>query len=489
MSAATWILRPERMDGVRREVRVHHPLPHALEEEDYRFLEEQLGCEVPRIDEQHRRKCPWITVDGRVHSASAIWLKDQHQLGTPKATLDNYAGGLRLWIDFLINELGLDDRDEFKSDVMIAADKLYPHTNFVRFKTWMTSGRPKEQGGAVGISRWGQIHAAVTRFHRYLFDRWEIPEPFRTEEKVVGGHTVLSTGLGPRGSSGSAGEPLAPDFVKVLEQAALRVDGDGVRKAERTAKRDFAFIQWGLATGMRVNGLAYSTIFEVPDVSASTNGLTQVRVPDTITKGERGGRATAFDNRIAHVREYIRNTRSWTLQARRDKGWVYTPEDAIHIDTDENGQVRADMTGWWSKGEKTDWNETNDAERLRLVTPDGFPAVIWIQTTGEPLSSERAGDIVSECAKRAKKHINSDFPGVTTHDLRHTYACNLLFLTQHQMLAGLFGGSYQANNFDDALNLVAISMGHADSETTRDTYLNSFREWSLSGVTITDVLG
>ena len=74
MSAATWILRPERMDGVRREVRVHHPLPHALEEEDYLFLEEHLGCEVPRIDVRHRRKCPWITVDGRVHSASAIWL-------------------------------------------------------------------------------------------------------------------------------------------------------------------------------------------------------------------------------------------------------------------------------------------------------------------------------------------------------------------------------------------------------------------------------
>lgn len=485
---ATWPLRPRLADGARREVRVHKPLGRALEEDDYVFLEDRLETQLERLPADFEMKHEWITVDGQVHSAATLYLASLADLpGMSAQTRAMRAACLRQWIDFLLNEKGLDDRNEFKSDVFIAAMRAGQHDHLAAYRLWMIGGaegeegRPAEQGGPIQETSFGPHHAAIVGLHDFLAG-WMIPRPFEKTKKFIDGHLVESTGFGARGSVGSQGQPLAPSFVKILEHAVKRIDANGEMHPTAASRRDFAFIQWGLATGMRVNGLWTTTIYEVPAAPDPFVHLVEVRVPDKVTKGARGGKAWAFEHRIEHVREYISGKRKLVLDALRDsngKPWRYSPKKAIQI-------TAADFDGWKgvdSNGdtiEKT-WNDSGEGIRRRLVTPDGFPAMIWITSTGKPISLRQARKLVRKAATRANK-LDSRFPkDVTTHDLRHTYACNLALVMLHGVLAAITGRpGYRPYDVEDALSLVSLSLGHEDTRTTRKIYLHTFTSFYLS---------
>ena len=426
-------------------------------------------------------------VDGHVHSAATLWLRSIEGECSDQ-TLRMYAGNLRQWIDFLLNECGLDKPDEFASDVFVAADGVDHRKHLLAFRTFMLSNRPADQGGPVGEGRWSQMLSTIKPFHKWLCDNAGVPLPFNVYEHTRHGRTVTSTHLGARGSTGSAGYPLAPDFVRDLERGAQRIDVHGVQHESDVAIRDFSFIEWGLATGMRLDGLVNSTIYEVPaiDPEFQAAGLNQVRVPNSVTKGQRGSDAWAFEHRIEFVRQFIDIDRRAALRELKKDGWTYSPEDAIQI-------TKADFDGWEGVDAagntiKRTWNQSDDKMRRRLVTPDGFPALIWLKKNGEPLSKRQAKRIVSGAAEFTRKRVNGTFPKkFRTHDLRHTYACNLAFLFLHRVIAQVAGEEYVPMDTADALDLVAMSMGHANPDTTRDIYLNTFTKFALSGVKVADI--
>ena len=215
-------------------------------------------------------------VDGHVHSAATLWLRSIEGECSDQ-TLRMYAGNLRQWIDFLLNECGLDKPDEFASDVFVAADGVDHRKHLLAFRTFMLSNRPADQGGPVGEGRWSQMLSTIKPFHKWLCDNAGVPLPFNVYEHTRHGRTVTSTHLGARGSTGSAGYPLAPDFVRDLERGAQRIGVHGVQHESDVAIRDFSFIEWGLATGMRLDGLVNSTIYEVPaiDPEFQAAGLNQ----------------------------------------------------------------------------------------------------------------------------------------------------------------------------------------------------------------------
>ena len=479
--------RPQVAADQRRRVEVRRPHFEVYDDEFWALVEEATGGKIPRDDDLKPPSGPWITVDDYVHSAGTLWLRSIFGECSDQ-TLRMHAGNLRQWIDFLVNEQRLNKPDEFASDVFVAADEVDHKHHFLAFKAFMLSERPADQGGPVGGPRWNQILSTVKPFHEWLHATAGVELPFNLYEHDRDGRTVTSTHLSARGGTGSAGYPLAPDFVRDLEQGAQRIDRNGAQHESGVAIRDFTFIQWGLATGMRLDGLANSTIYEVPAVDQAVNGgpLNKVRVPDSITKGQRGSEAWALDHRIEFVRQFITIDRKAALKKLKKGGWRYSPKDAIQITT-------AGFDGWEGTDAagntiKRTWNQSDSKMRRRLVTPDGFPALIWLKKNGAPLSKRQMERIVRDAAKFTHQHVNGNFPAeIHTHDLRHTYACNLAFLFLHRFVANIAGEEYAPLGPEDALDLVAMSMGHTDPATTRGRYLNTFVEFVESGVKVEDI--
>ncbi|NKX52418.1 hypothetical protein HER39_17940, partial [Arthrobacter deserti] len=117
-------------------------------------------------------------------------------------------------------------------------------------------------------------------------------------------------------------------------------------------------------------------------------------------------------------------------------------------------------------------NTMTAAERQRLLTPDGEPAMLFLSArNGAPLSYRAAEELTADASRTAEAGARARgavFPHVHTHDLRHTYAPHLAAL---YMLRAAAGGPDPAGrphgtDLRSAVRQAASGLGHVDEATT-----------------------
>jgi integrase len=312
----------------------------------------------------------------------------------------------------------------------------------------------------VAGATWHRDRTALKQFYQWLHGSCGTALPVTID--------VIATPRGPVESMregrgipgvGAPGTPLEPPQIPELLAAARRPDS-GTAGTNRAGARDAAFIALGLACGARADALAHLTIYELPDPSLPGD-LVPMHLPGAVSKNRRGVRLRAFRRHLQLVYDYLDPHRG----ARRTllTGWL--PEDPIRLAQPPAGSGEFFDTA----GNRYRLDALAAADRRRLLTPEGEPAMLFLSArNGAPLSYRAAEELtsdVSRAAEAAARARGSFFPHVHTHDLRHTYATHLAAL----FLLGFDEGSGTPGRPADvrrAVRMAAAGLGHLDQATT-----------------------
>lgn len=425
--------------------------PVAVDEEAVHRLLGEAPLRVEHIE------APSVMVDGRYHIAACRWLLRKYQMRPVIDTVGSHARRLKLWIEFLRNERGLDAPSQFAADVFVATED----DAFAYYRA-----RQFDESSRVDSNTWRSQLSTIKQFHEWLRDTYGVPLPFSISTfRLPSGQQVSSAReLRPRRRTSSRGTPVTPGFASLLVQGAMRVDVDGAQTSSRTVDRDAAFVSLGLATGMRLGTLTDITIYEIPAPSRQPFNI--VSVPDFITKNDAGGQALTFEHRLGPVRNYISGDRAMTVA----EGRPWRPTGPVTI-IEANEDYWVGMLG--EERIKQRWAETTSYWRRKMVTEDGTTPIVWVDTrTGAPISYDTVGSITSDARNWTRANIRQDFPATfTTHDLRHTYATHLAVCIFKQAVAAHvhpdLSGAYQPARVTDAVEMAKFSLGHVSDISTR----------------------
>ena len=431
------------------DVRVIHPV--AIDAEAIRRT---LGVDPLPVEHV---SAPSILVGGRYHVAGSRWLLRKHNIRPVEATTLAHARRLAGWIRNLRTERGLDSTEQFAADVFVATEE----DMFAYYRQ-----RQFDERSRVSSATWKAELSTIKQFHEWMHATYRVPLPFRltTFRTRTGQRRTTAHELRPRRRQASAGTPLTPGFASLLVQGAQRVDMDGVQADARTVDRDAGLVGLGLSTGMRLGSLTDITTYEIPALTRQPFSI--ISVPDFITKGDAGGQALVFTNRLKFVHIYIDGDRAATIA----EGRSWKPPNPVHI-VDANDDYWVGMLG--EERLKRRWAETTSHWRRRLVNPDGSTPIVWLDTrTADPIQYDTAGGITSQARDWTRQHILPDFPAtLTTHDLRHTYATHLAVCIFKQAVAPHvapdLADAYQPARVADAVEMAKLSLGHVSDDSTR----------------------
>lgn len=412
------------------------------------IVEQDLG--VPALSVEPILS-PMILVDGRVEPDASRWLAEVHARTDGTETASSYAESLAGWIQHLL-----------RCNTSLRGATRKHVVAFVKARTVDINTR-------VAGTTWRRDRTAIKQFHTWLRETHNVAVPFTIDLVVTprGPIESMREGRGVAAAAASA-TPLAPAQIPHLLAAAWRLDENGVVKSDSLiGARDAAFIALGLASGARLNTLANLTIWEVPHL-AGQGDLIDMRLPGAVTKGRREARLPAFRTHLEHVWSYAHpasGSRRLLL-----KGWQ--PENPIRVSA-----VHNTSGGFWGitddRGRRHAFNELTASQRRRLLTPEGEPAVLFLNAyTGEPLSRDSAQEITGDVSRIAEGNAearDARFPHVHTHDLRHTYATHLAAVfvlgvpTDGQR--DMHGRPHRVD-ISSAIQMVRVGLGHLNEGTT-----------------------
>jgi site-specific recombinase XerD len=388
---------------------------------------------------------PVLSVDGLVEADASTWLVEVHARTGGTKTAKSHAESLQRFASFLL-ERGTTLRGAHNGHVV----------DYVRHRTEAAATR-------VAGATWQRDRTAIKQFYEWLRDRYGTALPFTLDVVPTPGGPVESMREG-RGipAAGAAGTPLEPPQIPELLAAARRAGVSGPSGGTSPAgARDVAFIALGLACGARADTLAHLTIYELPDPSLPGE-LVEMYLPGAVSKGRREVRLQAFRRHLDPVYDYLdpqHGSRRLLL-----KDW--RPPDPIRA---AQPPVPGSREIFDTAGTRYRFNSMTAAERRRLLTPDGEPAMLFLSARdGAPLSYRTAEELtadVSRAAEAAARARGAFFPHVHTHDLRHTYATHLAAL---YLLGAAERDRPGPHRVDarSAVRMAATGLGHLDADTT-----------------------
>lgn len=415
---------------------------------DAEVVEHDLG--VPPLSNLRPVVSPVVFVDGRIEPDATRWLADVHARTDGTETAQSYADSLCGWIGHLLG-----------SNTSLRGATREHLIDYVNVRTVNPPTR-------VAGTTWKRDRTAIKQFHTWLRRNHGVKVPFTLD--------ILQTPSGPiesmregRGVAASAasGTPLTPQQIPNLLAAAWRLGPDGSMSDTLIGGRDAAFVSLGFACGARLNALTHLTIWELPDPT-QRGDLMEMRLPGAVIKGRREVRPPAFRTHLKHVWSYahpITGSRRLLL-----KGWK--PSNPIRVT-----EVHNRTGGFWGitddRGRRHAFNDLTADERRRLITPDGEPALLFLNAyTGAPLSRNTTQEITGDISVLAEANADAagtTFPHIHTHDLRHTYATHLAAA----FALGLptsgqrdMHGKPHRVDINSAIQMACAGLGHLDEGTT-----------------------
>lgn len=411
---------------------------------DAEVIEDDLG--VPPISGLRPVLSPVLLVDGRIEPDATRWLAEVHARTDGTNTAHSYADSLAGWLGHLL-----------RSNTTLRGATRDNLVGYVNVRTVDADTR-------VAGTTWQRDRTAIKQFHTWLRQTHGVAVPF-TLDTIMSPRGIVESMREGRGvpTSAASGTPLTPAQIPDLLAAAWRLGQDGTTGDTLVGARDAAFISLGLACGARLKTLANLTVWELPDPS-QPGDLIEMRLPGAIIKGRREVRLPAFRAHLKHVWSYAQPTTG----SRRHliKGWQ--PKDPILV-----AEVHNKSGGVWgitdNRGRRYAFNDLTAQERRRLLTPEGEPALLFLNAyTGAPLSQSSAQELTGDVSRRAEA-INTRFPHVHTHDLRHTYATHLAAVF---MLGVPTSGERDMHgkphrvDINSAIQIASVGLGHLDEGTT-----------------------
>ncbi|MCX5370137.1 MULTISPECIES: tyrosine-type recombinase/integrase [unclassified Streptomyces] len=336
------------------------------------------------------------------------WLQNLPLNGAPaQKTWKTYAQAMKPWLEYL-TEVG----------VHPFADRETLRAALSSFSEYRFSGPLSARWD---VSTWNQNVNTVARFYQ-----WAVEEGYCTAVPFTYALVRRFTEAGPvetRRNTATLRTPkphvtmkyLEDDFLQLFLWALAGLGPGGVPDTFRGRQvgRNAAMAKLVVSSGPRAQEFTHLLTYELPTLPTC---LTTLPLPfplsAQITKGKKARETWVDVDAAAEMWQYVDLDRAASCHGR-----VYRPRDPLHV-------TEPDWEGGRINGHRQSWRKLTLEERLRLVTPEGTPAVLALQADGTPFTDW--GTVFRRTSERIRRDFEPRFPIVTPHTLRHTFAMRTL---------------------------------------------------------------
>lgn len=405
------------------------------------------------------------------------------------STAETYALELRSWFTFLRKH----DVEWFEAS----------HFHVRSYQTWRVYDEQNPR--PVSAATWNKGWAALRHFYRWaLGEGWIDRDPVQESDRLLDPGTA--GGNREKNARSSRDRWITPREYWMWRDVGLRgydaeVDHLGrvvaglPRKAARCRNiaRNTAFVDYLAVTGLRLQEAATLLTLELPS---------QVHEEVPIV----GKRRVRRHYRVIHEFGLV-TLQQYLVGERRDalrRAWRKRRYEQIDGRLDVHGvtKTRSGQRIRLINGRSVMAEQLSARERAKLyLANDGQlePAWLWLKEDGIPLlppSLDKVFDAANDRVTSARTLLNQASPQVklTAHSLRFSFALVVLLasiraIDEHM---GLDASSpFLLQNYNQAFDEVRDLLGHASTETTRNTYLEPLkglrRSNLLRGASLNDV--
>ena len=395
------------------------------------------------------------------------WLRSLRERGchSPR-TWAGYADDVLAWAQFLRSrdQWLFDDVDRLKAAVS-------------DYREVRLQGDADDAIQAIGGSAWNRAVSAMENFYAWAVEVQKISAP-PFNYKVLRlprshrGHDTVKRNLA-RAKAGSALATLRHldvDYADMFVSAGLggatptgQPDDDF---AGRLATRNRAMGELVRHSGLRRQEFSCLLVWEMPQPAGPFQNYIPLPVSQKIAKGARARTTWVTAAALEAVTDYVSLERPVYTD-----GSTWQPLRPLIV---------ADPTreGATINGRRVRWSHLSIPQRRRLVAPDGGSGLLFVRSTGAPVSEGNWRYTFRTAADRCRQ-FDPNFPVVTPHMLRHTFAVETLneltrgSLSRAERLAELSGRDpllMAILRRKDPLLILRDLLGHSSLQTT-EVYL------------------
>ncbi|MFC1410764.1 site-specific integrase [Streptacidiphilus sp. N1-12] len=354
----------------------------------------------------------------RPAAVANLWLRELPISGAPaRRTWKSYAQALRNWFEFLAT-----------IDVHPFDERTVLRAALAAFSEYRFAG-PLEERWDEGT--WDQNISTVARFYAWAVDEGHcaaVPFTYAVVRRYTEAGLQLvrkNTATVRRAKPHVTVKYLEADFLQLFLRglAGLRPDGEPDAFRGRHLGRNEAMGSLVASAGPRAQEFTHLLIYELPRAPARrTEVPIRFRLAAAITKGKKARETWASWDSLAKMGQYIELDRAGILAGRQYRPAPRLGEPLLVSDPDwEGGKVN---------GRRVSWRKLTLNERLRLVTPEGEPAIIGVKSDGTPFVDWATA--FRRTSERIRQDFEPRFPIVGPHMLRHTMA----MLTLERLVKG-----------------------------------------------------
>ncbi|MCV7288150.1 site-specific integrase [Mycolicibacterium wolinskyi] len=368
----------------------------------------------------------------------------------------DYATSLALWLNFLSTR----GQEWFTASV----------DDVEEFQFWRLTDPANPE--KVAASTFSKDIAACKKFYRWAASRYpDVVDVFAD--------------VGPPRAKRTAGVKwLDPAAIVRWRDVGLRGRGlDGRRDQSwrgRNEQRDSAFVDGLYGTGLRLTEWGSVVLPELPRLASGRSFYT-CRLADKCAKGGYGHPYWMPVAVLRAVRAYIEGARARAVREAQ-AAHRYDTIDARQIARPAGRGSHVVLVSENGQDVQRPWNLIDPELRRRLFysTAQGLePMVLWLNETGMPRDPHGWHHTFENANRRIEALGLSNF-SCTPHMHRHSFALKWFSIGKLVYMARLGSvGEESANDFrsqfGDTWHLVQTMLGHARVETTKNVYLEPFR--------------
>lgn len=399
----------------------------------------------------------WFLIgpDGRPDLRVNAFFGSAKMKGRAARTNRDYAYSVCLWLNFL-ESLGSRWWEATEDDAR-------------EFQFWrVTDPRNPRR---VQRSSFYRDAAGLKTFYRWVGGRFQVANPFEELETS-------------RGRKQEDVKWLDPDGYARWRDLGLRGLGlDGREDAQwggRNEQRDGVFADGLYGTGLRLSEWASVVLPELPEETRG-RGYYTCALADACAKGGFGHTYWMPRAVLSGVLSYVEGARARSVRrAQVAGGYERVPEQQIAVGFEGRQTVALETDS--GERETTAWNDLDPAARKLLFrrTPQGLePLALWLNEDGLPRDGHGWHHSFEAANARIAALGLKDFT-CTPHMLRHSLALkwySVAKLVQARQLGHLSQEETRdfREQFGDHWHLVQTMLGHRQVETTKNVYLEPFR--------------
>lgn len=378
------------------------------------------------------------------------------------------AYAIGLWLNFLITR----DAD------WDACDELDVEA-FMAWRRFDESNPKPVQGNS-----WQGDLSQLLVFYRWASHYFDVPNPIATHSVVFEGHQVEVADVSSHSIRQADVKWLSPGaYNRWRDIGVLGLTADGSEVAAwrpRCDQRDLAYVEGLYRTGLRMQEWASILTNELP-AADDHRWFYTLSLANKCAKGGYGHPFWIDRGALNFVRDYMDGDRvASVLNAQAAGVYDKMPDLSVIVGTRYSGRKLVLRSARGAMTEKA-VDDLTPAQRMKLFyeTDAGLePAMLWLNEDGRPRRKAAWFRSFERINARVERAGLSNLH-CTQHMLRHSFALRWYTvgkLIRERRLAHLTEKEAQdfRAEFGSAWHLVQTMLGHRNTETTKQIYLEPF---------------